>query len=96
MRPAHSFSFVLLTPFVTLVAWLCLGVMVFVFRLWSPFAWVGLKFRPPRSGRPISADSSSASHTHSLLKQTGICILFLLAPIGRLVGPGHVQGHSFQ
>jgi hypothetical protein len=47
MRPAHSFSFVLLTPFVTLVAWLCLGVMVFVFRLWSPFAWVGLKFRPP-------------------------------------------------
>jgi hypothetical protein len=77
MRPAHSFSYVVLTSFVTLFAWLCLAVMMFVFLLWCPMAWLWLKLAPRRSGHP-TADPSSVSHTHSLLKQTGICILFFL------------------
>jgi hypothetical protein len=69
MRPASSFSFLLLTAFVTLIAWTCLAVMILVFLLWSPFAWLALKIG---SGRKDACDSSSAGGTHSLLKQTSI------------------------
>jgi hypothetical protein len=72
MHPTRSFSFVLLTSLVTLIAWLCLSVMMLIFLLWAPFAWVGLKLAYFGSGRPTAGDSSSASHKHFLLKQTGI------------------------
>jgi hypothetical protein len=70
MRPASSFSFVLLTGFVTLTAWFCLAVMMLVFFLWAPFAWVALKLGSLRPGRPTL--STSISHTRSLLKQSSI------------------------
>ena len=68
MRPAaSSFSFLLLTAFVTLVAWACLAVMILVFLLWSPFAWLALQIG---SGRQDAGDSSPVGDPHSLLKQT--------------------------
>lgn len=72
MRPASSFSYTLLTSIVTLIAWLCLGLMMLVFLIWAPFAWLGLKLGSRQSGRSDAADSFSASHAHSLLKQTRI------------------------
>jgi hypothetical protein len=67
MRPGSWFSDTLLTSIVTLIAWLCLGVMTLVFLIWAPFAWLGAKLGSRRSD---AADSSSASQAHSLLKQT--------------------------
>jgi hypothetical protein len=72
MRPASSFSYALLTSIVTLTAWLCLGVMMLVFLIWAPFAWLRLKLGFRQSDSSDDADSSSARHPHSLLKQTGI------------------------
>lgn len=70
MRPAaSSFSFLLLTAFVTLIAWACLAVMILVFLLWSPFAWLVLQIGPDRKD---AGDSSTAGDAHSLLKQTSI------------------------
>ena len=70
MRPASSsFSFLLLTAFVTLVAWACLALMILVFLLWSPFAWLALQMGP---GRKDAGDSSAAGEAHSLLNQTRI------------------------
>jgi hypothetical protein len=69
MRPASSFSYALLTSIVTLIAWLCLGVMMLVFLIWAPFAWLGLKLGSRPSDGSDAADSSSASQVHSLLKQ---------------------------
>ena len=70
MRPASSFSYALLTPIVTLIAWLCVGVMMLVFLISAPFVWLSanLGFRP--SNRPDVADSFSASKAHPFLKQT--------------------------
>jgi hypothetical protein len=78
VRPTPSFSFVLLTSFVTLLAWLCLATMVFVFLLWCPLAWLGLKLAPRRPGNPTLAGSSSVTHAHSCLKETSISALFFL------------------
>ena len=78
MRPASSFSFVVLTFSVTLVAWACLAVMMVVFLLWAPFAWLVLKLG---SDREDAFDSSSASHAHPLLKQTSILVFLLLPAI---------------
>lgn len=76
MRPASSsFSFVLLTSAVTLIAWFCLAVMMLIFLLWAPFAWVSLMLSYLSSTRPTAPDSSSASDTHSFLKHSSICIL---------------------
>lgn len=72
MRPASSFSYALLTFIVTLIVWLCLGVMMLVFLIWAPFAWLGLKLGSRQADRSDAADSSFASPPHSLLKQTGI------------------------
>ena len=70
MRPASLFSYALLTSIVTLVAWLCVGLMMLVFLIWAPFAWLGAKliFRP--SDPSDAAGSSSASQAHTLLTQT--------------------------
>jgi len=72
MRPPSSFSFVLLTYFVTLTACLCLAVMMLIFLLWAPFAWVGSKLEFLWSRRSTAIDSSTASQTHSLPKQSSI------------------------
>lgn len=72
MRPASSFSYALLTSIVTLIAWLCLGVMMLIFLIWAPFAWLGAKLGFGGSDRSDTADSFSASQAHPLLKQTRI------------------------
>ena len=64
MRPAPSVSFLFLTFFVTLVAWLCLAVMFLIFLVWSPFAWLALKLGSTSS--PVAVPPSLGQEDEDL------------------------------